>query len=190
MLAILTNRAKQVGQLSSLVPHLVDGGLSNLQYADDTILFMVHDFEKAVNTKMLLCAFEQLSGLKINFHKSEVYCFGEAKTQEHQYTQLFRCRKGDYLFRYLGLPMHYRKLSMADWKIIKNKFEKKLSSSKGKYMSVGGRLVLINSTLTSLAMFMMSFFEILRGVLEKWTITDRRFFWQAEDNKKKYKLTK
>jgi hypothetical protein len=34
-------------------------------------------------------------------------------------------------------------------------------------MSVGGGLVLINSTLTSLAMFMMSFFEIPRGVLEK-----------------------
>jgi hypothetical protein len=29
--------------------------------------------------KMLLGAFEQLSGLKTNFHKSEVYCFGEAK---------------------------------------------------------------------------------------------------------------
>ena len=58
MLAILTNRAKQVGQLSGLVPHLVDGGLSILQYVDDTILFMVHDFEKAVNMKMLLRAFE------------------------------------------------------------------------------------------------------------------------------------
>jgi hypothetical protein len=63
--------------------------------------------------------------------------------------------------------MHYKKLSMADWKITENKFGKKLSSWKGKYMSVGGRLVLINSTLTNLAMFMMPFFEIPRGVLEK-----------------------
>jgi hypothetical protein len=154
----------------------VDGGLSILQYADDTILFRVHDFEKAVNTKMLLCAFEQLSGLKINFHKSEVYCFGEPKTQEHQYAQLFGCRKGDYPFRYLGLPMHYRKLSVADWKITENEFEKKLSSWKGKYMFVGGRLVLINSTLTSLAMFMMSFFEIPRGVLEKMDYYRSRVF--------------
>jgi hypothetical protein len=29
--------------------------------------------------KLLLCAFEQLSGLKINFHKSEVFCYREAK---------------------------------------------------------------------------------------------------------------
>ena len=59
------------------VPHLVDGGLSILQYADDTILFMEHDLDKARNLKLLLSAFEQMSGLKINFHKSELFCFGE-----------------------------------------------------------------------------------------------------------------
>jgi len=82
MLAILINRAKDEGQVSGVVPHLVDGSLSILQYADDTILFMDHDIEKATNMKMLLCAFEQLSGLKINFHKSEIFFFGQAKEME------------------------------------------------------------------------------------------------------------
>ena len=40
MLAILIERAKTDGQIARVVPHLVDGGLSILQYADDTILFM------------------------------------------------------------------------------------------------------------------------------------------------------
>ena len=34
-------------------------------------------------------------------------------------------------------------------------------------LSVGGRLVLINSVLSSLPMFMLSFFEMPRGVLKK-----------------------
>ena len=68
--------------MSGVAPHFVDGGLSILQYADDTILFMDHDIEKATNMKMLLCAFEQLSCLKINFHKSEIFYFGEAKEME------------------------------------------------------------------------------------------------------------
>ena len=42
MLAILIERAKNDGQIAGVVPHLVDGGLSILQYADDTILFMEH----------------------------------------------------------------------------------------------------------------------------------------------------
>jgi hypothetical protein len=41
-----------------------------------------------------------------------------------------------------------------------------LSSWKGKYLSMGGRLVLINSVLTSTTMFMLSFFEVPKGVLE------------------------
>lgn len=39
MLTILISRVKEDGQLNGLVPHLVDGGLSILRYADDTILF-------------------------------------------------------------------------------------------------------------------------------------------------------
>ena len=167
MLAILINRAKVQGQIKGVIPHLIDDGLSILQYADDTILFMDHDLEKAINLKLLLCAFEQLSGLKINFHKSEIFCFGEAQQCEAQYSQLFGCQSGNYPFKYLGIPMHHRKLSNGDWNIIEQRFEKKLSSWKGKHLSVGGRLVLINSVLTSLAMFMLSFFEVPRGVLEK-----------------------
>jgi hypothetical protein len=45
-------------------------------------------------------------------------------------------------------------------KLIEEKIEKKLSGWKGKHLSYGGRLVLINSVLSSLPMFMMSFFEV------------------------------
>jgi hypothetical protein len=79
MLALLINRAKNDGQISGVVPHLINDGLSILQYADDTIIFIDHNPEQAKNLKLLLCAFEQLSGLKINFHKSEVFCYGAAK---------------------------------------------------------------------------------------------------------------
>jgi hypothetical protein len=73
---------------------------------------------------------------------------------------------------------------------IEERIEKKLSCWKGKYLSVSGRLVLINSVLTSLSMFMLSFFEVLRGVLEKIGYFRSRFFWQHDSQKKKYRLTK
>jgi len=57
MLAILINRAKRDGQIKGIVPHLIDDGLSILQYADDTILFMDHDVDKARNLKIILCVF-------------------------------------------------------------------------------------------------------------------------------------
>ena len=84
MLAVLIKRAKADDQIQGVVPHLVDDGLSILQYADDTVIFMDHDLEKAANMKLLLCFFEQLSGLKI----SEIFYIGEARELEMQYAQM------------------------------------------------------------------------------------------------------
>jgi hypothetical protein len=47
MLAVLISRAKEVEQIKEVVPHLIDEGLSVLQYADDTIIFMDNDLERA-----------------------------------------------------------------------------------------------------------------------------------------------
>ena len=85
MLAILIAKAKEIQQFKGVVPHLVDDGLSILQYEDDAILFMENNLEQEKNLKLLLCAFEQLSGLKINFHKSELFCFGEAIVFKTEY---------------------------------------------------------------------------------------------------------
>ena len=64
--------------------------------------------------KLLLCAFEQISGLKINFHKSELFCFRAAKANQNEYAQIFGCNVGSLPFRYLGIPMHHRKLMNRD----------------------------------------------------------------------------
>jgi len=49
--------------------------------------------------------------------------------------------------------------------------------------------VLINSMLSSLPMFMMSFFRIPKGVLRKLDYYKSRFFfWQCDEYKKEYRL--
>jgi retron-type reverse transcriptase len=58
MLAILIKRAKGDGQIAGVIPHLIDDGLSIIQYADDTILFMEYEIEEAKYMNLLLSAFE------------------------------------------------------------------------------------------------------------------------------------
>jgi hypothetical protein len=53
-----------------------------------------------------------------------------------------------------------------------------------------GRLVLINSVLSNLSMFMLSFFEVPRGVLKRLDYYRSRLFWHSDGHKKKYRLTK
>jgi hypothetical protein len=184
MLALLIERAKKLGFLDGLVTHLVEDALSILQYADDTILFLEDDPVKAKGMKLVLSAFEKLSGLKINFHKSEIFCFGETKNKTEEYVRLFGCKEEDFPFRYLGIPMSPKRLSNKDWRMVEERFQKKLSSWKGKLLTSGGRLVLINSVLSSLPLYMLSFFRIPKGVLEKLDYYRSRFFWQCDEHKK------
>jgi uncharacterized membrane protein YebE (DUF533 family) len=62
LLAVMIARAKEDGQVGGLIPHLIEGGVSILQYDDDIILFMEQDLAKEVNMKLILCIFEQLLG--------------------------------------------------------------------------------------------------------------------------------
>jgi hypothetical protein len=86
--------------------------------------------------------------------------------------------------------MHCRKLNNSDWKMIEDRIEKKLNSWKGKHMSFGGWLVLINSVITSLTMLMLPFLRYQKVYMEKLSTIDQGFFWQSDSRKKKYRLTK
>jgi len=56
-----------------------------------------------------------------------MFCYGEARELERGYSQIFGCDMGTLPFRYLGIPMHHRKLRNSDWKIMEETFQKKLS---------------------------------------------------------------
>jgi hypothetical protein len=97
---------------------------------------------------------------------------------------------GSLPIKYLGIPIHFRRLKNGEWKPIEDRFERKLSSWIGKFLSYGDRLILINSVLSSLPMFLLSFLEIPKGVRKRLDFFRSRFFWQSDGHKKKYRLSK
>lgn len=82
-------------------------------YANDTILFIKHDMDKAQNPCLFLLTFEQMFGLKINFHKSELFFFGEAVEAATDYANLFRYTHGQFPIKYLGISIHYQRFTIA-----------------------------------------------------------------------------
>lgn len=75
-LSEILNVASEKGIIHGLCEELVDGGLPHLQYVDDTLLFLQHSDVDAAHLKFLLFCFEELSGMKINYLKSEVFNVG------------------------------------------------------------------------------------------------------------------
>jgi hypothetical protein len=110
-------------------------------------------------------------------------CFGKAKDEEDHYRNIFSCEIGSLPFKYLGILIHYWKLLNKEWKPIEDRFERKLASWLGKLLSYGDRLVLINSVLSCLPMFLLSFFEIPKGVRKRLDFYRSRFFWQSDGQK-------
>ena len=68
----MIHKAQSNRLFSGLVDHIIENGVAVLQYADETIICLKHDFEGASNMKLLLYIYELMAGLKINFSKSEI----------------------------------------------------------------------------------------------------------------------
>ena len=63
-----------------------------LQYADDTIFLIKDEVDSVKNLNLILGTFEQMSGLKISFHKSELLLFGKAKEKQMIYQEILTCK--------------------------------------------------------------------------------------------------
>ena len=97
-------KAARHGLVTGLLPQVVEGGIISLQYADDTLLFLENNMEKACNLKWLLVCFEQMSGMKINYDKSDLLTVGLEEDQANEFARLFCCKKGEFPIKYLGFP--------------------------------------------------------------------------------------
>jgi hypothetical protein len=63
-----------------------------------------------------------------------------------------------------------------------------MGSWQGKFLSLGGRLVLINSSLTNVPLYMLSMYKAPKNILRNMDIFRRRLLWQGGHNIKKYHL--
>jgi hypothetical protein len=76
VLPIMLKRARDAGLIKGLIPELVEGGLTHLQYSNDIVIFIEINRQSIANVKFFVYCFENMSGLKISYHKSEIFVFG------------------------------------------------------------------------------------------------------------------
>jgi hypothetical protein len=64
----------------------------NLQYVDDTLLFLDTDVQGAYQLKWLMTCFEHLSGMEINYHKSDMASINLEARETIQFAKIFCCK--------------------------------------------------------------------------------------------------
>ena len=126
-------------------------------------MFCEESHDQMTYLSWLLMWFEACSGLRINLEKSELILVGRVHGIEDLALEL-GCRVGGLPACYLGLPLGPTFKSSAVWDGIKERFRKRLAMWKRQYISKGGRLTLIRSTLSSMPIYFMSLFYLPRKV--------------------------
>ncbi len=71
------------------------------------------------------------------------------------------------------------RLHKKDWWHTIGKIEKRIEGWKAKLLSQGGRLVLVNSVLSNLALYYLSIFKAPKWAIRRIEVLRRAFFWKG-----------
>jgi hypothetical protein len=143
---------------------------------------MENDDLNIANLKFILICFELLSGLKINYHKSEVIVMRVEAQEQARVANLLNCREGAFPFRYLGFPMSDKKHTISDMVATVGG---RVEPWQGRFLYSAARLILTDSCLSSLPLHTMSLFLLADGTHAGFDKHRSRFFWEGVGNKRK-----
>ncbi|RVX06988.1 LINE-1 retrotransposable element ORF2 protein [Vitis vinifera] len=189
--------------LSAMLRRAIDGGftsgcniqgrggmeinVSHLLFADDTIIFCEARQDHITYLSWILVWFEAASGLRINLAKSEVIPVGEVEDIEMLAVEL-GCKVGTLPSVYLGLPLGAKHKAMAMWDGVEARMRRRLALWKRQYLSKGGRITLIKSTLASMPIYQLSLFRMPKLVVKRLEKLQRDFLWGGGSMERKIHL--
>jgi hypothetical protein len=160
----------------------------SLQYADDTVLFSNPDPVSLRNLKSTLAVFEQIVGMRIDFHKSEIVPMNLEGNLIHQIAHLFGSPIGNFPIRYLGVPLHYEKLKREDLQPLIDKILNKVIGWKGRLLSHAARLVLVQTCIASIPVYLLSFIKFPKWAIKTITSQMANCLWNDREDSHKWHL--
>lgn len=85
----------------------------------------------------VLLLFEEVSGLKVNFHKSLLTRVNIIESWLTEAASIMNCRRGTIPFVYLGLPIGGDSRRLSFWNSVVDRIVDHLSSWKNNFLSIG-----------------------------------------------------
>ena len=137
--------------------------ITHFLFANNTLMFCKASRDYMAYLSWIPAWFEAILGLKINLEKNSILLIRDVGNLEALASEL-GCYTRTLPTTYLGLPLGMRRNSATVWDGVEERFRRKLALWKKQYISKGGRLTLIRSTLSNLPICLMSLFRLPKGV--------------------------
>jgi hypothetical protein len=132
--------------------------------------------QSIVNLKLVLYCFEWLLGLKINFHKSEVFVFGVSQGDKELLANKLNYALGELPMKYLGFHVSDSHITIASFSHIVQKIYKRLDHWKGKHLTSRGKHILTNSCLSSILSTAWGLIIFKMVSINKWIVLEQSSF--------------
>nr|GEV54054.1 RNA-directed DNA polymerase, eukaryota [Tanacetum cinerariifolium] len=141
--------------------------------------------KKGYSALTVLRCFYLAPGLKINLHKSKLMGIGVSSNVVAVAASLIDCFILTAPFNYLGMKVGSNMSRITSWDDVISKVSLRLSKWKIKLLSIGGRLSLLKSVLTSIPLYHMSIFKVSIGVLNHLESIRRNIFYGVDGSDRK-----
>jgi hypothetical protein len=86
---------------------------------------------------------------------------------------------------YLGLPVGANPRKERTWKPLLDSLAKRLNNWQFRYVSLGGRVILLNSVLNSIPIFYLSFMKMPANIWKQIVKLQRQFLWGGTNRVRK-----
>jgi hypothetical protein len=91
-----------------------------------------------------------------------------------------------FLWSIFGVPIDNKKINKSLWVPMIEKLEKRLAGWQGRFLSLGGRLTLLNSCLSNVPLYMLSIYPAPKSVIKKMIFWEGVFYGKGVVNPKSF----
>lgn len=156
--------------------------MRNSLYADDAAIFLSPTQQDVSALAHILESFGEATGLKINFHKSQVAPIRCNDIDLDDILLHLLAKKAAFPMTYLGLPLALSKLRKVHFQPFVDKAGARLPHWQGKLLNQAGRSTLVKTVLTSQPIYHLTSIRLPKGTLEALDKIRRKFLRAGGDN--------
>lgn len=111
------------------------------------------------NIIAILKCYKAFLGLKVNLFKSTLSGISADPYLVARLVEIMGCKVGSLPSSYQGLPLSIASVSTSLWNLVVERIERNLVTWRARYLSIRGRITLIQSTLFNLPIYFMLLFR-------------------------------